>query len=321
MRFFLFSILTQSFMMDQNSPHNHWIPHPTLSLTQSPSGLPAKLASPIQKRGRPLPEQIEATLQSLCYHLQAMANASIAHHGFFAWAIPGGSTVHQIFDAMDQSKLSENFPWKRIHFFWSDERNVPYDAPESNYGNIAKRLLGYGVPEKHLFPIPVHPEASKEALDTPATAQKIAQYDQVIKGHTHQGSFDLLLLGMGADGHFASIFPEDKMIQEYRNLSEHSQSMHQNELSYHAISYAFPARMTQPEVARVSLTLHFILFHSRQIAFCLLDPKKKPVFQQAINHADQLLVHDPIHCPSEIFKLLAPQIQPYWFVIPDLVYR
>ncbi|MEM9931172.1 MAG: 6-phosphogluconolactonase [Bacteroidota bacterium] len=124
--------------------------------------------------------------------------------GPFFWALSGGSTPKLLFKLLAE-EYAEKIPWQRIHFFWGDERCVPHDDPESNYGEV-KRLLFDHVPvvssQIHAVNTTLSPEAAAEAYGKLMTD---------LMPITPEGLpiLDLNMLGMGGDGHTASIFPSN----------------------------------------------------------------------------------------------------------------
>jgi 6-phosphogluconolactonase len=127
-----------------------------------------------------------------------LATQAIRERGRFIVALSGGSTPTALYRLLAREPLD----WTRVHIFWGDERLVPPDDPESSYGQAREVLL------KHL-PIPsenIHRVASDLEPDAAAT-----DYARVLKGFAAPPldwpRFDLVLLGMGEDGHTASLFP------------------------------------------------------------------------------------------------------------------
>ncbi|MCP9237402.1 6-phosphogluconolactonase [Lewinella sp. JB7] len=119
------------------------------------------------------------------------------------WALSGGSTPKLLFRLLAE-EYRDRIDWSRLHFFWGDDRMVPYDDPESNYGE-AKKLLFDHVPvvEEQIHPVPTDLEAEEAAR----------AYGETIASLLPQNSdgmpiFDINMLGMGGDGHTASIFPD-----------------------------------------------------------------------------------------------------------------
>lgn len=117
-------------------------------------------------------------------------------------ALSGGSTPKRLFELW-ADQYADKIDWSRIHFFWGDERCVPPEDPESNYG-VAKELLfdRITMPSENIHR--VRGEASP-AEECSRYEQEIQQFVPTNRGGTPQ--FDLIILGMGDDGHTASIFP------------------------------------------------------------------------------------------------------------------
>ncbi len=121
-------------------------------------------------------------------------------NGNFFLALSGGSTPKIWFDYLAE-KHSQDIPWNRIQLFWGDERCVPPDDPESNFGMTKKHLLEkIKIPEENIHRI--HGE-----IDPVSAAE---QYEKELYETLGENPvFDLIILGMGDDGHTASIFPHE----------------------------------------------------------------------------------------------------------------
>ncbi|MCM2373068.1 6-phosphogluconolactonase [Aporhodopirellula aestuarii] len=133
-------------------------------------------------------------------------------------ALSGGSTPKMLFDLW-ASEYSDAVDWSRLHFFWGDERCVPPNDPESNYG-VAKELFfdKVGIADQNIHR--VHGEADPE--------QERGRYEDEIRAtlasdETGLPRFDLMLLGMGDDGHTASIFPHQRELLESSRVCEVAQ--------------------------------------------------------------------------------------------------
>ncbi len=122
----------------------------------------------------------------------------------FCVALPGGSTPRTLYSLLSSDEYREQIGWQSIHLFFTDERNVPPEHEDSNYGMVRERLLsGISIPEAN-----VH-RMRGEAAD-PAAAREYAEELARIcseKGEHDPPSLDLILLGIGDDGHTASLFP------------------------------------------------------------------------------------------------------------------
>jgi len=133
--------------------------------------------------------------------------------GPFNICLSGGSTPKLLYQLLAQPPLQEAFPWDRVHWFWGDERFVPPTDPDSNYRMVKEALLDHvPIPPSHLHPIPV----TGESPETAAIA-----YEQDLISHYGAKTldplrpfFDVNLLGLGPDGHTASLFPGKPVLQE-----------------------------------------------------------------------------------------------------------
>ena len=129
-------------------------------------------------------------------------------------ALSGGSTPKILFELLadPNEPFRDRIPWSDIHFFWSDERHVPPDHPESNYRMAYEAMLSR-VP---VVPGNVHRVPSENAN----AAEAASEYEQTLIETTQQTlpQLDLILLGLGPDGHTASIFPGSEVLHETKRL-------------------------------------------------------------------------------------------------------
>jgi 6-phosphogluconolactonase len=142
------------------------------------------------------------------------ATSAVAQRGRFAIALSGGSTPKNLYTLI-AANASANLPWDRMFFFWGDERHVPPDNPDSNYRMAKESLLSkVAIPPANIFPVPAeNPDASAAAE---AYEQTLRKFFALAPGEFPR--FDLILLGMGPDGHTASLFPETAALQEKSRL-------------------------------------------------------------------------------------------------------
>jgi 6-phosphogluconolactonase len=140
----------------------------------------------------------ETLSRNAAERVQTLVDETLAERSLFALALAGGSTPRRLYELLATADL----PWTRIHLFWGDERVVPHDHPKSNVRLVRDALLqNSSIPDANVHPMPTDktPEAAADAYeDTLRRAFADRPY-----------TFDLALLGMGADGHTASLFPED----------------------------------------------------------------------------------------------------------------
>lgn len=152
-----------------------------------------------ERRDIAIPGDRAATIQFCIAHFQKLAANAIAKHGYFAVALSGGSTPKAIFEGLTSPENLPKMDWEKFLVFWSDERAVPLDNPDSNYHMAMEAgLIKAPIPVENIFPM--------ETLgDIEANAKA---YEQLIKDNVPNQRFDLIMLGMGDDGHTASLFPK-----------------------------------------------------------------------------------------------------------------
>ena len=138
-----------------------------------------------------------------------LALESVNIHGRFSVALSGGSTPQALFSLLAAPPHSTDLPWSAMHFFWGDERLVPATDSGSNYYH-AKKLLFDHIP---LPPANVH--RIKGELPAEEAVQDTMEQLQSFAGRDRQWpQFDLVLLGLGSDGHTASLFPGSPAFEE-----------------------------------------------------------------------------------------------------------
>ena len=153
----------------------------------------------------------EVTLINIAGLFISLAVEKINQKDKFSVALSGGSTPKSLYEFLAQDPSADHLPWDKIHFFWSDERTVPPDHPDSNYLQASLTLLEPRlIPGENIHRIPGE-------LD-PITAAALYQEEILGWFKNTPPRFDLILLGMGADGHTASLFPGSQVLQDsYQN--------------------------------------------------------------------------------------------------------
>ena len=129
----------------------------------------------------------------------------------FTIALSGGSTPRGTYRLLAE-RFATLLPWERVHFFWGDERWVPADDPASNYRMARETLLdALPIHPSHIHPIPT---------DAPTPEEGARRYEEILREHFGEGTprFDLMLLGVGDDGHTASLFPGSPALTEQERL-------------------------------------------------------------------------------------------------------
>lgn len=140
------------------------------------------------------------------------ARRAVEERGIFRVALSGGSTPKSVYPLLVEPERRESVDWSRVELFWGDERSVPPDDPESNFG-VAYRMLVSHLP--HLRPDRVH-RMPAEAPDRDAAALSYESELRLAFGvrGDEPPPFDLVWLGMGPDGHTASLFPGSDALDE-----------------------------------------------------------------------------------------------------------
>jgi len=189
---------------------------------------------------------------------QWLAEKARAATGRFAICCSGGSTPKRLYERLAEPALAARFPWSRVHWFWGDERFVPHNHPDSNFGMMHAALLsGAPVPPGNIHAVPI------EGL-TPE--QAAAAYEQTLRNFCDVPRldtaplFDVVLLGIGEDGHTASLFPGQPALDETRR-------------------WAVAVVGAKPE-ARITLTFP-ALDSARDVIFLAVGAKKRDVVQAA----------------------------------------
>ena len=154
----------------------------------------------------------EALAQAAAAWLTALAQA---REGRVAIALAGGSTPKRFYERLAEPPFRDKFPWSRTHWFWGDERFAPHHDPRSNYLMAQKALLSRApVPQANIHPIPT------EGLSPQAAAQT---YEKELKSFygaealdPSRPLFDAVILGLGDNGHTASLMPGSRALDERR---------------------------------------------------------------------------------------------------------
>ncbi|KAM4703670.1 GDH/6PGL endoplasmic bifunctional protein [Rhinophrynus dorsalis] len=144
----------------------------------------------------------EQLIQKLAQDIQEAAEAAVTRSGTFHLALSGGSSPVALFQWL--TKHHHSFPWKHTHLWLVDERCVPLTENESNFGSLERHLLQHvRIPYVNIHPMPVF-RNQRLCAEEDRGPESYAQEISALVGNS---SFDLVLLGLGIDGHIASIFP------------------------------------------------------------------------------------------------------------------
>lgn len=203
------------------------------------------------------------------------ANQSIATTGRFTVALSGGTTPKALYTLLaDDPELRARVPWPNIYFFFSDERPVPPDHADSNYRTANDAMLSkMRIPPDHLFRIQGECADPSEAADL--YASDLRAFFSL--AGTQLPRFDLLMLGMGPDGHTASLFPgTDALKEEWRMaVANWIEKLHTH---------------------RITLTVP-VLNHAALIMFLAHGTDKAPALKEVLEGPP-----DPMRLPSQLVR-------------------
>ncbi len=156
---------------------------------------------------------------------------AIARHGRFDAALSGGKTPEPFFKSLAEN--GERIPWNKINIFMVDERMVPYGHPDSNWGMIRRLLVDrIEIPEKNLHPIPFL-ESPDKTVET--YSSELEKAFGIQSGSFPE--FDLMMMGLGSDGHTASLFPGTAALSVTDRSVVH---VHKAPVPYDRISVSLP---------------------------------------------------------------------------------
>lgn len=201
---------------------------------------------------------LDALSEAAARYVTDRARHAIAERGRFALALAGGSTPRRLYQLLATPAWSEQIAWARWYFFLGDERLVSPTDKDSNFGMARDALLAHvPVEASQVHRVPV--EAGE--ADTVA-----ARYEAEIRGFfglsaNEPPRFDLVLLGMGSDGHTASLFPGKPALEEHTRLT-----------------VASPPGVLPPPVDRVTFT-YPLLNAARAVAFLVAGADKRPALR------------------------------------------
>jgi 6-phosphogluconolactonase len=199
------------------------------------------------------------------------AMASLRKKKVFALALSGGTTPRAMHRLLAEEPLLSEIPWDGIHLFWVDERCVSAEDPASNYGTALGDFLDrVPIPDEHIHPMPGEVAPEEGAF---------MYQDELIRSFGPQNgqlpTLDLVFLGVGTDGHIASLFPGDPALEEKERL-------------------VVAVRGGEPNVNRLTLTLP-VLNRSRQIVFLVSGMNKAGIMRSLFEGRDSRLPAQMIH--------------------------
>jgi 6-phosphogluconolactonase len=202
--------------------------------------------------------------QAAAKQIIELAGTAIIRKKCFNLMLAGGSTPKATYSLLASRRYSDQVNWEQVFLFWGDERCVPPDHPDSNFGMVRDTLISFvPIPPQNVFRI--HGEIPP--------AEAAALYQTELQRHYSRedktggiASLDLVLLGMGTDGHTASLFPSSPVLEERVNWVTH-------------VRHTSPP---PPLVDRVSVTLPLINA-ARQVTFLVSGSGKSKRLKQVLS--------------------------------------
>jgi 6-phosphogluconolactonase len=163
----------------------------------------------------PTPARVEVAKdpETLAHRVaQWITDLAASSRGRFAICLSGGSTPRRLYQLLGDAPYRDALPWERVHWFWGDERFVPWDHPDSNYGMVHAAMLAR---------VPAPPQ-NIHGIGTASTPPDAARaYERALKSYYGAEAldparplFEVEILGLGPDGHTASLFPGTSVLEE-----------------------------------------------------------------------------------------------------------
>ena len=207
--------------------------------------------------------------------LAASVEKAVQARGIARIAISGGSTPKAVFELLADpaQPFLNTVPWDKVQLFWVDERCVPPDNPESNYGVCRDLLLSkVPIPAANVFRMEGELDPEEAASRYESTLRNTLKLEGA-----ESPAFDLVALGMGPDGHTASLFPNTAALNEMSRL-------------------VVANHVAQKDTWRITLTWP-VINNAAEVAFEIEGPEKKDVLAEVLTGP-----RDPEHLPSQLIR-------------------
>ena len=214
----------------------------------------------------------------------ALARQAIAAHGRFCVALSGGSTPKALYSMLATAEFNLQLAWRQIHLFWGDERCVAPDHAESNFRMVKESLLSkIVIPAENVHRMigEFEPAVAAAAYETELRQFFLLSPEQLPR-------FDLVLLGLGEDGHTASLFPGSSALNETRRLVA---TTYVEKLNAHRLSLTFP-----------------VINNAAQIAFLVAGESKSAIVKEILTSEK---------CDYPAARIWPENGQLIWFVTQD----
>lgn len=205
----------------------------------------------------------EESCRALAEYIVTVAGEAIGYKDNFSMVLSGGSTPTLLYKMLAESRYGGRVAWEKIHLFFGDERCVPPEHALSNFGMVKKAML-----EKLAIPGAQVHRMKGELRPLMAAEDYNQRLETLLPAISDGAGFDMVLLGLGTDGHTASLFPGDG-------------AMHSGKL---VIPVEAPEHV-RPAVARISLTLKGIQ-HAGRVVFLVHGQDKETIAKRVFLHRE-----------------------------------
>jgi len=199
-------------------------------------------------------------------HIEEIVGTTVSGKGFCTFGLAGGQTPRHTYELLGEPVRTTRTPWPQCHYFWGDERWVPATHPDSNFLMAHNTLLSHlDIPPRNIHRIPT--DGRSPETDAASYEKHLRNFFRTLpKSETAGNSpgaafpiFDLILMGMGSDGHTVSLFPgSDSLTEEIKWVTSVTEGT------------------GTPPVARITLTLP-VLNQARNILFLIAGKKKQEI--------------------------------------------
>jgi 6-phosphogluconolactonase len=214
---------------------------------------------------RDLDELSRAAADFLC---EVAAKAARAGEVFVA--LSGGSTPQRLYETLSTQEYHDRLPWIKTQLFWSDERCVPPDHPDSNYGNASAALSGLPI-----SPLNVHRMRGEDPPEDAAREYETEMREAFKVLPSELPRFDLMLLGLGEDGHTGSLFPGTPVLDDKTHLAA---TVYVEKLKTHRLTLTFP-----------------VINNAANVAFLVSGEKKRDIFKRVMEDPSAGLPAQRVH--------------------------
>jgi 6-phosphogluconolactonase len=210
----------------------------------------------------------KALAEAAAQRIFAAAHSAADRRQMFSIALSGGNTPKALFQLLAAPPMRDSIDWKRWEIYWGDERCVPPDHPDSNYRMAKEELLDH---------VPIDPDKIHRMKGELDPNQAAKEYGELLKEKFGDGGLELILLGMGDDGHTASLFPGTAAL---------------NETKHRCVANFVPKMKTW----RITLTAPFIN-KSRQVMIVVEGKAKAPRIDEVLHGP-----RDPQNLPIQLIQ-------------------